>query len=71
MTKKEIANPFLSARDVELAVLEYEEIRKEGRVNMFALGAFWDKKELFYVMHLYNTGEAQKIIKRMLPAFND
>lgn len=56
-------NPFKTQKELEVAVREYEGLRESGKFNMFALGFFWDKEELLYVMHLYKTGEAQKILK--------
>ena len=60
-------NPFKNKKDFENAVIKWEEIRREGRMNMWGMGSFWDKKEILYVMEAYENGEAQKIIAKRMP----
>ncbi len=63
-------NPFANNEDFENTVVEYETIRREGKVNMWSLGMFWDRAELLYVMDAYKNGTAQEIIGRKMDEEN-
>ncbi len=56
--------PFETVSAFKAALADYETIRREGKVNMFALGMFWDKKKLAHIMKMYD-GRAQEIIAGM------
>lgn len=60
-------NPFYTKKAKIQAVLSYEKLRKSGEVNMFmarpSLG--FTKEQMLYVMGLYDSGEAQKIISKV------
>ncbi len=54
--------PFLDYVDLVLAVQEYEEIRREGSLNMLELSGTWDGEELAHLMSMYDSGEAQRLL---------
>ena len=48
-------------------ILEWEEIRRSGRMNMFGMGAIIGKERAIAVIKAYEDGTAKKIIDKEMP----